>query len=266
MEQPGYLFLVLFGTAGMITLIIAVIFLTLISQRRLLKEHYERVQLENHYKEVLLKSTIESREQERKRIAVALHDEVGVLLSTVRMTINFRLGKTLRLEDIASIKKDTLEVIDTSMETVRRISHEMSSKTLDQAGLAAAVRQVIGHINKTGNIHVAMEETGSPVRFLSKKELVVYRICQEMVNNTIKHAEATTLKIFFNWFTDHLELRLEDNGKGFVAPGMTDPDVGIGLRNMESQARAINADFKLESTPLKGTRLWLSVKFNNVDS
>ena len=267
METPsGYIELVLFGTTGMIILVGSVVFITILFQRRYLNQQYERAQLENHYKEVLLKSTVESQEQERRRIAAALHDEVGVLLSTVRMTINFRLGKAVKQEEIASIKKDTLEVIDTSMETVRRISHEMSSKTLEQEGLVEAVRQVINPINKAGKIKVTLVETGSSVRFLRKEELVVYRISQEMVNNTIKHAGATTLKIYFNWFADHLELKMKDNGKGFVLPQKTDPNAGIGLRNMESQASAISAGFNLESSPGKGTSLSLSVQYSDIDS
>ena len=261
MEQPSYIYLVLFGTAGMITLIFAVIFLTLINQRRLLKEYYERVNLENHYKEVLLKSTIESQEQERKRIAMALHDEVGVLLSTVRMTINFRLRKDMKLEDVPIIKKDTLEVIDTSIETVRRISHEMSAKTLEKAGLAEAVRQVTRQVNKAGKIRIVLEETGTPVRFERKKEIIVYRVCQELVNNAIKHSEASRLEIFFNWFVDHLALTVEDNGIGFTPPEPTDLEAGIGLRNLESQAKAINAKYDMHSNPGKGTRAEMDISF-----
>ena len=260
-DSNNYILLVMFGTFGMISLVGVVIFLGLTFQKRVLQERYEKFQMEAQHKETLIKSTIASQEKERLRIARALHDEVGVLLSTIRMAINFKLAKFEDLEGIAAIKNDSLELIDISMETVRRISHEMSAKVLEQQGLSEAIRQTSRQINKSGGLRIQMNEVGAPKRFDPNKELILYRISQELLNNTIKHAEATQMDIKLNWLKTHLELTVEDNGKGFSVTEEKEMGGGIGISNMETQANAIDASLIIDSTPGKGAKTTLAVPF-----
>ncbi len=217
--------------------------------QKILKEKSLQYQLElDHQKEVALQFTI-VQENERKRIAEILHDDVGNKLNILSLWINN--------EDTWNNKKSKKIIsqqVPELIEATRTISHSLYPVNLEKFGFMDTLEALITNVNDSLTIQLILKYDYQE-RIISF-ELQIYRIIQEFLSNVIKHAEASIMTIYIRDTKDSLALILSDNGVGFNTDEL---QKGMGLQNIDSRIKAINGSAKWKSKKSYGTRLIMKI-------
>lgn len=228
--------LIVVGVVG--TILIYFIITIIRYQRRSLHLHKEKIQAE-----------IDTLENERKRIASDLHDELGPLLSAVKLQINSLDASNE--EDQEVIYKSSLH-IDSIITKLREISNNLMPNTLIRKGLQRAIHEFTEHAQQASGLRIQFV-SDQPLDLDQQKEINLYRMVQEIVHNTIKHAGASILIIKMVIEENRLLLMTADNGKGFDYFSKLRDNPGLGLRNLQSRAEVMGAELSCQSEPGKGT-------------
>lgn len=197
-----------------------------------------------------IKAEISTAEGERKRIATDLHDELGPLLSAVRIQINHLSVQPGNDEKILALAN---RHIDDVLTKTREISYNLLPNTLVRKGLVKATEEYINKLRDVHELNIRFSSDGD-VSLGSEREVNVYRIIQEIIHNTIKHSKASQLVIEFKKQGDVLVLMTADNGKGFNFDDAMNNGNGLGLINLQSRAEILNAKFNYSSETGKGTQ------------
>ncbi|MFN8243329.1 MAG: histidine kinase [Ferruginibacter sp.] len=236
--------LVLFAMAGTFILAASFIFFFLRYQRRaaLQKDALQKAELA--YGEQLLNATLQSQEDERKRIGRDLHDDVGASLSNLKMML------AQSVETLPG-KAEYKPLIDSIITTVRSISHSLSPPGLELFGLENTLHELFDHFNQPGTLQLGFQnEIGEKLdTFTPQTSLALYRVVQELLNNTIKHADANAILIRCFAAEGKTYITYQDDGKGIPAGENKKP--GMGMQNIEARLRMIQATSEFFS-PAKG--------------
>jgi signal transduction histidine kinase len=215
--------------------------------RKIRRQKEELQQVELAYRSRLFTAVIESQEEERRKIGREMHDEVGSTLSAIRLGLSSRI--MLEGEDERTL--ETIRSVDKLSTIVRNISHLLSPPELEYAGFHDALESLCDSFSHTGQVEITIRDDAFGTIPLAKfnTALSLYRIFQELLTNTLKHAGATQINIhLYNEGTTFIAV-YEDNGRGFDTE---DSDSGLGMQNIRSRLLMIQATCKLESAPGKG--------------
>lgn len=216
-------------------------------------------QLEAKQQLEIFKVTLNTQEEERRRISESLHNGLAQLLFGIKISINV-LSTELAIMDakgFISSKKYTEKLLTNAITESRRISHELMPVLLDEFGLAAAIKDICEQVKEAVKLECYVLLRGLT---LDKYfELAVYRIVQELVVNIVKHAQASSGKIEIAIKGREIMIKVTDNGKGIDDNNPETP--GIGLASIRNKANALNGSVKLTSSPGNGTivEVWLSI-------
>ncbi|MCZ4244344.1 sensor histidine kinase [Pedobacter punctiformis] len=188
-----------------------------------------------------ISAEIKTLENERRRIASDLHDEIGPLLSAVKFQIAHLDAKT---EEMQSLVDSSGKHIDTIIQRMREISTNLMPYMLERKGLVWAIQDFINRIQQDGTLKIIFKHhlTG---RFNQDIELNVYRIVQEILHNTLKHAKASSLRIVLEENEGVLRLQTTDNGIGFNFQEMIKQHSGLGLLNLQSRIEVMKGTIKM---------------------
>jgi len=237
-----------------LTIIALAIFLFLYFHQRRVKDRIisdQKIrQLEEEKKLMAAKLLVEGQELERKRIATELHDGLGVLLSATKMQFSTILDKSPESREL--IDKAT-KMLEQASGDVRKISHNMMPGLLTKLGFYEAVGDLFDHLDDSGKLVAECTITGEHTRLAENREIMLYRIIQEMVNNTIRHSEARNVSLHIHVLPDMLDIMFSDDGKGFDFEKMLESQ-SIGLKSIQSRVSFLNGELHIESAPSKGTR------------
>jgi len=214
-------------------------------------------QLEEEKKLLAARLLVEGQEEERKRIARELHDGLGVLLSATKM--QFTTIKNRSPENKPLIERAT-QLLEQASSDVRKISHNMMPGLLTKLGLYEAAADLIERINETENINARFRISGDKSRLPENKEIMLYRIVQELVNNTLKHARAGKIELTIETSPGTLLMHYMDNGVGFEVQKHLDSETGsFGLKSLQSRVGFLNGQMDIESEPGKGVKYRIRV-------
>ena len=192
---------------------------------------------------------IASLEKDRARIASDLHDELGPMLSAVKMKINsIEINDP---DDEEEIEKTNMH-IDDMLKRMREISFNLMPNTLIRKGLVIAIQEFISYIGRDNTLQINFS-AGNNIILSEEKTINMYRIVQEIIHNTIKHAKATKLVIQIENIKDKVVLKTADNGVGFDQRKEEVETSGIGLRNLLSRTEMMKGQLFFESKKGKGT-------------
>jgi signal transduction histidine kinase len=228
-----------------IAIIIVYFFVSIIRYHR----RYMKLQREKIFAEITI------RENERKRIAGDLHDSLGPLLSAVKLNIS---SVDIEAPGDREILEKTAGYIDDIIGSMRRISHDLLPSTLERKGLVEAVREFIQQVKNKQPVDIQLYIV-KEIRVPKDKEIHIFRMVQEIVHNTIKHAQAKNLQIGFSEENGHLLCLTKDDGKGFDKVKILGASQGLGLRSLESRCEILNGILTLESTPGSGTNYFIKI-------
>ena len=231
--------------ALLIGIIIAYFIITIIRyHRRYIKLQKERI---------LAEITIQ--ENERKRIASDLHDGLGPILSSVKLHIN--TVELISATDKAIIEKAGKH-IDEIIRSMRQISYNLLPNTLERKGLLEAIREFTTLINERKELRIELQVLKSfPIP--REKEIHIFRMIQEIVHNTLKHAHASWLKIGLGEDDGFLLILAQDDGSGFDVARAKEESGGLGLKSLESRTEILNGQLIIESTPERGTEHFIKI-------
>jgi signal transduction histidine kinase len=242
-------YLMAIGIAVMLAFALAFILFTNRTQRKLLNERMRQKELQLRHKEDLLYSTIQVQEEERRRIAQDLHDDIGTKLNVIFLNLH-RLRK---IEGIATKGEETIDeinrLIGITIDTTRRISHNLLPPTLEEFGLVEAVKELVENFEQSGVIKIDFDvyENQMPIRD-KVAELNIYRVLQELIKNSLKHGEANLVNIRMSLSQERVRLEYQDNGKGFDMEKLKTSKKGLGMKSIESRMEMINAKFEVQSS------------------
>lgn len=200
----------------------------------------------------VITAIINTEENERKRFAKDLHDGLGPLMSTIKMSLSALNGK-INDDSGSLILSNTNHLINEAINTLKDISNNLSPHVLSNFGLSSALGAFTTKINQTKAIEIDFKSNMENQRLDSEKEVVVYRAACELINNSIRHSGASRIDIELNKHEKIITLQFYDNGRGFDTSSLESEDKkGMGLSNIETRVRSVDGVFILESNPGKG--------------
>ena len=215
--------------------------------------------LERQQQVVSLQSMVNGQETERTRIAKDLHDGLGGLFSTIKMQLSTLKHEEKSLETNELFKK-SYELVDSASVEVRRIAHNMMPEVLIKLGLIQAIQELCNSINAGKLMSVSMQSYGMHKRLNASTEMMLFRIIQELLNNIIKHANATEAIIQFNRDADRLSITVEDNGRGFSLEDSSGKKAG--LESVKSRVNYLNGHLSIDSEKEIGTTVMMDFLIN----
>ncbi len=231
--------------AVLIAIIIIYFFASIVQYHR----RYVKLQRER------LDAEITIQENERKRIANDLHDSFGPMLAAVK--INISCLKTDSPEDEEVIKKSG-KYIDDIITNLRRISYNLLPNTLERKGVIEALKEYTNNLQDKHLLHFEFVVPGG-VQVGMEKGIHIFRIVQEIIHNTIKHANAKNLQITINERKGFLYIKTQDDGVGFDENIVTAESSGLGLKSIKSRIEMLNGKLTLKTGLQKGTVFILEI-------
>ncbi len=212
------------------------------------------------FEQQMILKILEAEEQERKRIAANLHDELGPVLSSMKLYNNTLKDKA---DDQLHFLSDQFEeLITEAVETVRLLSEDLSPISLYKGGIEKALQKRLNALE--GFFQIEFESSISQLRFSEQVEINVYRILNELINNTMKHAGATLIKIKMFYQNKNLHLNYSDNGVGFEPGSQEQAITGRGLGNIQGRLKSMNATLKNNTEQGKGVNFEIVVPSETV--
>ncbi|MBR2649518.1 MAG: hypothetical protein IKD55_11800 [Sediminibacterium sp.] len=251
----------------LITIIVASVFFVLIGifllvllflfLRRQRKNQREKEEMQFNFDKAILNTQIEIQDQTLSYIASEIHDNIGQILALARLNIA-QLSPDKLNEQVESI----LALLTTASSDLRSISHNLKNNRFHQIGLIESIQQILDTIEKTGQFETTFnydlpEEADA---LLHEKDIILYRMIQEVINNILKHAAATAIHVSINMQDNQLCTKITDNGKGFDTAIIQKDKQGIGLDNIFMRAKLINTTVNIISSLGKGTTVTLITK------
>jgi len=253
--------LIVGGVVASASLIIIGLFYRNSRQKQLLAERDGALQqeqikfLERQQQVVSLQSMINGQETERTRIAKDLHDGLGGLFSTVKMYFSTLQHDTPALKENDLFQK-SYAIVDSASVEVRRIAHNMMPEVLMKLGLVNAVKDLCDNISAGKLLNVSLEVHGMNRRLNATTEIMLFRIIQELLNNIIKHAQATEAIIQFIRENERLSVVVEDNGRGFQTQEADDKN-HLGIAAIQSRVNYLNGKMSIDSQKNVGTTIMM---------
>jgi two-component system NarL family sensor kinase len=255
------LFILLLSTIVCFTLLgsFIVYFIVFYNNRRRINIQEQEKIIATFHQEIL-KTQLEVQEQTMQTIGADLHDNIGQLLSLTSLTLN-----SIELDNEAKARQkinDSIDLTLRSIKEMRLLGHLLQGDQLVALGLSDAIRQEIAWMERSGRyeiIYTPSEEL--PAVNNPDKDLIIFRIVQEIFNNIMKHAAATQIQIVLDYLDAVLQLSVIDNGVGFVTEEQPLAKHGMGLQNIRKRAGIIGGEATIVSSPGEGSRVTISIPY-----
>lgn len=237
-----------FGTLGMLVLAIGLVVFIVFHQRKVIKYQEQLQRMEEEQQQILLNASIRWQEEERQRIAADLHDDAGPLLATARLYLNDNLVNQDTATQLQSIY-NAKQIIDDTIQLIRNISHSLMPPTLKNFGLESAINDLFQKISGSGSMNASSRFHDYRDRLIPQRELLIFRVTQELVNNILKHSNASFIHLTQNINNGMFYLRIHHDGKGITQADfekMNKSSVGLGLKNIQSRMKVLNGSVHFE--------------------
>ena len=253
-----YLLTIIIGSILFVLLLssLVVVFFFL-SRKKIIKEQLDKEKIKGEHQTKILQEIILTQENERKRIAKDLHDEISSTLNAVKLNLQcFKIeNKSCSLENISL----AINSIDNTIDASRKIAHDLLPPVLNQFGLKTALEQMQEDYNTSKQIEIIQFLEYQNRQLSSKHELNIYRIFQEMVTNSIKHGKANNILIKITSNPDaSILISYKDDGDGFNLEEVQKAK-GLGMSNIQSRVELINGSIEYITAPKEGFQAFINV-------
>jgi two-component system NarL family sensor kinase len=217
-------------------------------------------ELEKEKQLLATEAVLKGQEEERSRLAKDLHDGLGGMLSGVKYSFsNMKDNLIMTPENLQSFERG-IDMLDSSISELRRVAHNMMPEALMKYGLNAALKDFCTSINSSGVLKILYQPYGMDTLNINPTASVtIYRIVQELINNIIKHANATQAVVQMNKEGSKLLLTIEDDGRGFDT-AVLQQSSGIGWRNIQNRLDYLKGKTDIQSAPGKGTSVNIEIE------
>ena len=254
-QNPEIYFVVVLGVILGILLVGFIVAILFLYQRRQQKQEQEMEKMKSKYEKEALRSQLEIQENTFKTIAQELHDNIGQMLSVVKLSLS-----------VTPIEKDHVaydhiqnsrEVLNKAIFDLSDLTKSLHTERIADIGLTEAIRFELISIKKMGIVAIKFHAEGEEPPIAEQKAIFLFRIFQEIMNNTLKHAKATEVIVNMLFSEDTFVLEISDNGAGFNVEEKRNSAAsgsGVGLRSLYNRASIIGAELNMISVPGKGTK------------
>ena len=230
----------------------------IINHRKKEKLILEKNLLTIEYEQSLLHTQIEIQEQTLTTISQEIHDNIGQVLSLAKLHLNtFPLDLDTAIQTKVD---DTRQLVSKAISDLRDLSRSMHGDKVNELGLEQAIASELKILQNTGQFQTNLLITGSQFKLDPKKEMVLFRIVQESLNNAIKHSGAKNICVQLQYEPSIFRLNIIDNGVGFNMAGLQSIETGIGLKSMDNRATLIGGKFFVHSDAGAGTSITIEIK------
>ena len=236
------------GTIGMLVLTIGLVIFIIMHQRRVQRFQQKLQEMEIEQQKMMLNASIKMQEEERQRLAADLHDDAGPLLATARLYLIENLVNQDKVNQLQSIFQ-ARQIIDDTIQLIRNISHDLMPPTLKNFGLESAINDLFQKISGSGTVNASQRFHDYKDRLKTDKELLVFRIVQELINNILKHSNSSFIHLTQNVHADKFYLRIHHDGRGIIQSDfekLNKSNIGLGLKNISSRIRLLQGEIHFE--------------------
>lgn len=248
-DAQRYLLIYMIAVLVIVTTLVIVFFI--VFQKRKNKLLLDKIKQQKQFEETVAKTSEEIQEQTLKYIGQELHDNIGQLLSLASMQMGM-LGVKIA-DDIKEPYLETQNIIKESLGEVRALSKSLNTDVIQKRGFSESIRFEIERLNRMKLITATFVVDGDVVAFGNKKDgIILFRILQEFISNTVKHSKASALTISLDYQPEQLLINATDDGVGFLIDEVKDSS---GLLNMKTRTELVASSFNLISQPDHGTQL-----------
>ena len=244
---------------------VALLLISLLSYRNYKnRQKLQQVRIDELETEKQLTATeavLKGEEQERTRLAKDLHDGLGGMLSGIKFSLSNMKGNLIMTPDNAQAFERSIDMLDSSIREMRRVAHNMMPEVLVKYGLDTALKEYCNEIDRSGVIHTSYHSMGlNETEIEQTTAVTIYRIVQELVNNTIKHAAAKNLLVQAQYAKAEklLSVTVEDDGKGFDIATLKNAN-GIGWSNIQNRVDFLKGKIDVQSGEGKGTSVLIEI-------
>lgn len=234
-------------------LLIGIIIATSILYHNRKKKHLSE---KTQFSQTLLQSQLEIKEQTLRHLAYELHDNLGQIASLIKINLN-----TLQLDDqekSAQKIEDTKELTRQLITDLKSLSVSLNGDLIAKIGLLKGIENEVNRLNKTGEFVAELKVEGGSAPLNESTTIILYRMVQEVINNTVKHSGAKNIEFLTTTSENFFTLVIRDDGVGFNLEEKINSG-GSGLLNLQSRAKLIHAQFSVQSSPGVGTKICIEL-------
>ncbi|OIQ30014.1 MAG: two-component sensor histidine kinase [Bacteroidetes bacterium MedPE-SWsnd-G2] len=256
--QKEIILALVFGIIFILLLTIGLFLFFYFSRKKIVEKDREKYNMMLSHQQKILQNTIRVQEEERLRISQDLHDAISAKLNVVSLTTHMLIDDSNTIPEQKESLNHILEITTNTIESSRKIAHDLMPPVLDKFGLKVALEELFDEFTKSKKVKI--ESNIDQINYLSKdQELHVFRIAQELINNSIRHGKATLLNFSLEKNTHGFVLNYSDNGVGFN-PNEVKKKPGIGMQNINSRVEILEGDLTVKSTINKGSSFTITSK------
>jgi two-component system, NarL family, sensor kinase len=217
------------------------------------------IELETQQQLMATEAVLKGEEQERTRLAKDLHDGLGGMLSGIKYSFNSMKGNMVMTANNAQVFERSMDMLDSSIKEMRRVAHNMMPEALVKFGLNTALKDFCNEIQQSGALNISYQSIGLENMVLNQTiSITIYRIVQELINNTMKHAVAKNAIVQITKAADQLSVTVEDDGKGFDTTIINNP-TGMGWGNITNRVEFLKGKLDVDSAHGKGTSVHIEI-------
>ena len=251
--EENFSTIILTGTIIVIIIVAFVILLSVLFTAKKNKLLQEKQIMKTQFNQALLQTQIEIQEQTLKTISAEIHDNVGQVLSLAKLNLN--TFNTITDEPTQTKISDTKNLVAKAINDLRNLSRSLYGDKIADLGLPDAISNEFKILENSGQYNTALKIIGESYKLDPQKQMVLFRIVQEAMNNTIKHARAKNIQVTLDYKPELFTLTIADDGTGFDPSSLLSLQTGIGLKSMQNRAALIGGQLTIHSSENTGTTL-----------
>lgn len=250
--------IVLTGVLLLLLMGVALLLFFFLSRKKIVEKELQKKNLAIQHQKEMIQSIIVTQEEERKRIAQDLHDDISSKLNVINLNANLLKDGELSPEEYTTVNDAILDATDKTLESARKIAHNLLPPILDKFGLKEAIEELIDSFNNSRKININYNIEYTKSYFVPEKELHFFRIVQELINNSVRHGKAKNSELDIKSTNKNLLFIYSDNGVGFNQDNASHQK-GLGLKNIESRVALLNGNYLIESAQNKGFKITITI-------
>ena len=243
--------IVIIGVLLLLLMGVALLLFFFMSRKKIVAKELEKKNLKINHQKAIIESIIVTQEKERQRIAQDLHDDISSKLNVINLNANLLKDGELSVDEYTKVNDNILKVTDKTLESARKIAHNLLPPILEKFGLKEAIEELADSFNNSKKINITYNIKYPKQHLNSKRELHVFRIVQELINNSVRHGKAKNAEINIHIKEQKLVFYYVDNGIGFNVNDAFQKK-GIGIRNIESRVALLKGTTVTKSAKNKG--------------
>lgn len=250
---------VFFILLAFVTMFMVLILFFYFSRKKIVQIEVDKMNLEIEHQKELLNSVIITQEEERKRIAQDLHDDISSKLNVVSLNSHLLKTPNLNESEFLEITNNIIDLTQKAIENSRRIAHDLFPPVLEKFGLHAGIEELVQEFNSTKKVKVEFQNSINFEHYSVDKHLHIFRILQELLNNSLRHGKATEISIQFSTLDTQNRCVYIDNGIGFDSSDLENKK-GLGMQNIESRINFIGGVYSIKTAPNQGVKIMFNFK------